>query len=98
MVWWFGVVVWYVHYVYVGSELFKMHPPTIGAVEAVFAVLALHHQRAPGTVNLSTPDPPLLRGLLQAGQVGQLRRGGLVMSNSFGFGGTNTSLVFAPCG
>lgn len=81
---------------------FKIVAPHIlfptGAVEAVFTVLALHHRRAPGTANLSTPQPSLLRGLLKAGEVGRVREGGLAMSNSFGFGGTNTSLVFAtPC-
>lgn len=67
-----------------------------GAVEAVFAVLAVHHRRAPGTVNLTNPDPALLGGLLMHGENASLPSGGLVMSNSFGFGGTNTSLVFAP--
>ena len=67
-----------------------------GAVEAVVAVLAAHHRRAPGTVNLHRPEPALLPGLLKGGEQAALRLGGLVMSNSFGFGGTNTCLLFAP--
>lgn len=67
-----------------------------GAVEAAFSVLALSTGWAPPTVNLSQPDPELLPGLVKGAAV-RLREGrGAVMTNSFGFGGTNASLVFGP--
>ena len=66
-----------------------------GAVEAIFALLALRHGVAPPTANLTAPDPPLLAGLV-AGSPAPLPQGPrAVLSNSFGFGGTNASLVFA---
>lgn len=66
-----------------------------GAVEAIFALLALRHGVAPATANLTAPDPPLLAGLV-AGAPAQLPQGPrAVLSNSFGFGGTNAALVFA---
>ncbi|GLC41199.1 hypothetical protein PLESTB_001527600 [Pleodorina starrii] len=70
-----------------------------GAVEAAFAVLALRHRRAPPTLNLHRPDPPLLPGLVGPAAV-DLPPGRPIaaMSNSFGFGGTNSSLLFATAG
>lgn len=66
-----------------------------GAVEAIFCLLALRSGMAPGTANLSAPDPTLLAGLL-AGAPAQLPEGPrAVLSNSFGFGGTNAALLFA---
>ena len=66
-----------------------------GAVEAIFALLALHSGRAPPTANLAAPDPPLLANLV-AGRPCELPDGPrAVLSNSFGFGGTNAALVFA---
>ncbi|KAI7836640.1 hypothetical protein COHA_009525 [Chlorella ohadii] len=66
-----------------------------GAVEAIFALLALRHGVAPPTANLTAPDPPLLAGLV-AGSPATLPQGpSAVLSNSFGFGGTNAALVFA---
>lgn len=68
-----------------------------GAVEAAFTVLALHHQRAPPTVNLENPEPGTLpKGVLVAEKAGRRIGAGAVMTNSFGFGGTNASLVFGP--
>lgn len=65
-----------------------------GAVEAAFTVLALHHGTAPPTVNLERPDPPLLP-LLVARTAMQLGDGPMAaLCNSFGFGGTNASLLF----
>jgi 3-oxoacyl-[acyl-carrier-protein] synthase II len=66
-----------------------------GAVEAAFTVLALHHRTAPATCNLAAPEPQLLPGLVR-GAPARLPGGPLgVMCNSFGFGGTNASIVFA---
>lgn len=65
-----------------------------GAVEAAFTVLALKHGVAPPTCNLEQPEPALLP-LLVAGQAAQLPEGPrAVMCNSFGFGGTNASILF----
>ena len=58
-------------------------------------MLALKHRRAPATANLHAPDPAI-RGLrLVQGSPTELTGTDLLgMSNSFGFGGTNASLVF----
>jgi 3-oxoacyl-[acyl-carrier-protein] synthase II len=64
-----------------------------GGVEAVFTILATHHQVSPPTINLQNPDPQCdLDYVPNAAREMQVR---VAMSNSFGFGGTNGSLVFA---
>ncbi|XXG73974.1 hypothetical protein AAC387_Pa07g2813 [Persea americana] len=65
-----------------------------GAVEAIFAVLAIHHGIAPPTLNLETPDPTFHDGFvpLRSPKKMPIRA---ALSNSFGFGGTNASLLFA---
>ena len=66
-----------------------------GAVEAIFTVLALADSIAPHTANLEQPDPTLL-GSLVRGRPQKLCLGPkMAMTNSFGFGGTNASLLFA---
>jgi 3-oxoacyl-[acyl-carrier-protein] synthase II len=66
-----------------------------GAVEAAFTVLALRKRMAPATCNLEQPDPQLLP-LLVRGQAARLHEGPIAaMCNSFGFGGTNASIVLA---
>lgn len=63
-----------------------------GGVEAVFTILATHHQVSPPTINLQNPDPQCdLDYVPNAARDMQVR---VAMSNSFGFGGTNGSLVF----
>jgi 3-oxoacyl-[acyl-carrier-protein] synthase II len=62
-----------------------------GAVEAVFSLLTLEHQRIPPTINYDIPDPAI-----QFDVVGNKARDAkvtAVMSNSFGFGGQNASLI-----
>ena len=63
-----------------------------GAVEAIFSILAIRDQLAPPTINLDNPsvDTPIDLVPHQARQ----REIDVVLSNSFGFGGTNASLVF----
>ncbi|MEO0820001.1 MAG: beta-ketoacyl-ACP synthase II, partial [Pseudomonadota bacterium] len=62
-----------------------------GAVEAIFTVLALRDQVAPPTINLE--DPSVETPLDLAPLVKQERKIDVALSNSFGFGGTNASLV-----
>lgn len=64
-----------------------------GAIEAIFSVLALQHQILPPTINLDNPDPRCTLDYIPHHQrlVSDLK---YVMSNSFGFGGTNGSLIF----
>ena len=67
-----------------------------GAMEAVFCVLALGAGFAPPTAGLTEPDPLLpLRHVPPAGVVAPLR---VALSNSFGFGGNNATLVFSRAG
>ena len=63
-----------------------------GAVEAIFSVLALRDQVAPATINLDNPDEGC--DLNYVPNTAQQRSMDLVLSNSFGFGGTNGSLIF----
>ncbi len=62
-----------------------------GGVEAVIALLALQHGFMPGGLNVQTIDPALHVNYLQHNRSAPLRH---VLSNSFGFGGSNASLVF----
>ena len=64
-----------------------------GAVEAIFSVLALRDQVAPPTINLDTPGAGCcLDYIPHTARDMKIRH---VLSNSFGFGGTNGSLIFA---
>jgi len=64
-----------------------------GGIEAIFTILALQHQVSPPTINLQNPDPRCdLDYVPNAARKMTIRT---AMSNSFGFGGTNGSLVFA---
>ena len=64
-----------------------------GAVEAIFSLLALRDQTCPPTLNLENPSPGCDMDLVP--KQAKKREIRAVMSNSFGFGGTNASLVFA---
>jgi 3-oxoacyl-[acyl-carrier-protein] synthase-1 len=66
-----------------------------GALEAVICALALRHQLMPGGLNTVTVDPTLEVNYLSANCTDALAR---VMSNSFGFGGSNCSLIFGRAG
>ena len=64
-----------------------------GAVEAVFSLLTLEHQRIPPTINYQLPDPTIpLDVVPNAARDARVTH---VLSNSFGFGGQNVSLVMA---
>jgi 3-oxoacyl-[acyl-carrier-protein] synthase II len=63
-----------------------------GAVEAIFSILAIHHGVAPPTLNLDNPSVETPIDLIA--HKAQQREISTVLSNSFGFGGTNASLIF----
>lgn len=63
-----------------------------GAVEAIFSVLAIRDQVAPPTINLDNPSEGCdLNYVAHSAQEAEIN---VAMSNSFGFGGTNGTLVF----
>ena len=64
-----------------------------GAVEGIFSVLSLVHQAVPPTINLEHPDPAC--DLDYVPNVAREMPVRAVLSNSFGFGGTNGTLIFA---
>jgi len=63
-----------------------------GALEAVVSVLAIKHAHIPMTANLTTPDPDCDLDYVTEGA--REKSLGVVMSNSFGFGGSNSCLLF----
>jgi 3-oxoacyl-[acyl-carrier-protein] synthase II len=63
-----------------------------GAVEALFSILALRDQVSPPTINLRTPDPQCDLDYVPNEKRRMPIR--VALSNSFGFGGTNGSLIF----
>ncbi|MCP4621691.1 MAG: beta-ketoacyl-ACP synthase [Bradyrhizobium sp.] len=62
-----------------------------GGVEAIFSLLTLEHQRIPPTLNYQNPDPAIPFDVV--GNKARDARVTAVMSNSFGFGGQNASLI-----
>ena len=62
-----------------------------GGVELIFSLLALRDQVCPPTINLDTPDPAC--DLNYTPKTPQQRKINAVMSNSFGFGGHNASVI-----
>ncbi|UOD28528.1 beta-ketoacyl-ACP synthase II [Massilia violaceinigra] len=64
-----------------------------GGVEAIFTVLALRDQMAPPTLNLEQPDPAAQGIDIVSGSARKIATD-YAMSNGFGFGGVNASLVF----
>jgi 3-oxoacyl-[acyl-carrier-protein] synthase II len=63
-----------------------------GGIEAVFSVLAIRDQVLPPTINLHNPDPDC--DLDYVPNVARETKVEVAMSNSFGFGGTNGTLIF----
>ena len=62
-----------------------------GAIEAVFSVLAIRHQFLPPNINFQEIDPAW--SLNVVANTAREARVKCVVSNSFGFGGTNASIV-----
>jgi 3-oxoacyl-[acyl-carrier-protein] synthase II len=63
-----------------------------GGIEAVLTALSLQRQIAPPTINMETPDPEC--DLDYVPNIARNMRIDIALSNSFGFGGTNGTLVF----
>ncbi|MDB5433721.1 MAG: 3-oxoacyl-ACP synthase [Caulobacter sp.] len=64
-----------------------------GALEAIFSILALRDQVAPPTLNLDAPDEAAA-GLNLIGKTARAHEMEFALSNAFGFGGVNGSLLF----
>ncbi|MGH8685012.1 MAG: beta-ketoacyl-ACP synthase II, partial [Nitrosospira sp.] len=63
-----------------------------GGVEAIFSALAVHHQISPPTINIFDQDPAC--DLDYVPNTARKMKIDVAMSNSFGFGGTNGTLIF----
>jgi len=64
-----------------------------GGLESVFTVLAVHHQKSPPTINIFNQDPAC--DLDYCANTARDMKIDIAVKNSFGFGGTNGTLVFA---
>lgn len=62
-----------------------------GAIEAIFSLLTLQHQRIPPTINYEVPDPTIVLDVVP--NVARDAKVTAAMSNSFGFGGQNVSVI-----
>ena len=65
-----------------------------GVTEALFAVMAIADDWLPGTLNCRTLDPTMQTQIAMTSRAAVIRH---AVSNSFGFGGNNCSLVFSAC-
>ncbi len=63
-----------------------------GAIEAIFSILAIRDNVAPPTLNLDNPSRESM--IDRVAKQAQQRRIDVALSNSFGFGGTNASIIF----
>ena len=64
-----------------------------GAVEAIYSILAIQNQEVPPTINLMNPDEGTSEFDLVPNK-SKKKNIKNILSNSFGFGGTNASLIF----
>jgi 3-oxoacyl-[acyl-carrier-protein] synthase II len=65
-----------------------------GAVEAIAAVLAVYYDLVPPTINFTVPDPEVNQELNITPNKAQKKTVNIALSNTFGFGGHNASVVF----
>ena len=65
-----------------------------GAVEAAACILAIRDQIIPPTINHFTPDPEINPRLNLTFNTAQKRKVDIALSNTFGFGGHNASVIF----
>jgi len=63
-----------------------------GAIEAIFSLLAIRDNVVPPTLNLDNPSTETV--IDRVAHEAQRRQVNVALSNSFGFGGTNASLLF----
>ena len=64
-----------------------------GAVEAIYTIMAINQNTVPPTLNLENPSPDC-EGLDLVPQYAKQKKVTIALSNSFGFGGTNATLIF----
>ncbi|HYW97220.1 MAG TPA: beta-ketoacyl-ACP synthase II [Bacteroidales bacterium] len=65
-----------------------------GAVEAIAAIMSINHNIVPPTINLENPDPEIDTKLNLTPNKAQQRTVNCAFSNTFGFGGHNSSVIF----
>jgi len=63
-----------------------------GSVEAIYSILAMNNNIVPATLNLDNPPEDTIIDLVP--HKAKEKKVNAVLSNSFGFGGTNASLIF----
>jgi 3-oxoacyl-[acyl-carrier-protein] synthase II len=64
-----------------------------GAIEAIAAIMSVVHDIVPPTINYSVPDPDIDQNLNLTLNKAQHRTVNIAISNTFGFGGHNASVV-----
>jgi len=69
-----------------------------GAVEAIAAILAVVNDIVPPTINFSVPDPDIDQNLNITANTARKRKVNAAISNTFGFGGHNASIVIRKAG
>jgi len=65
-----------------------------GAIEALACIMSIQHNLVPPTINFQTPDPEIDYNLNFTFHKAQARKVDYALSNTFGFGGHNASLIF----
>jgi len=69
-----------------------------GAVEAIAAIMAVVNDTVPPTINYKVPDPAIDQNLNLTANTAQKRKVNIAISNTFGFGGHNASIVIKKAG
>ena len=69
-----------------------------GAIEAIAAIMAVVNDFVPPTINFKVPDPAIDKNLNITANAGQERKVDIAISNTFGFGGHNASIVVKKAG
>ena len=69
-----------------------------GAIEAIAAIMAVVNDIVPPTINFKVPDPAIDQNLNLTTNIAQKRKVNTAVSNTFGFGGHNASIVIKKAG
>jgi 3-oxoacyl-[acyl-carrier-protein] synthase II len=69
-----------------------------GAIEAIAAIMAVVNDIVPPTINFKVPDPAIDQNLNLTPNTAQKRKVNIALSNTFGFGGHNASIVIKKAG